>query len=168
MRDIRGYVHRYAVTASGKVWSYYSNRWLAQTKGKRGKGYMTVQLWRDNKNKCCYVHMLVARAYIKNPLKKRTVNHKDGDVENNRKSNLEWATHQEQQDHAWATGLTNNHGERCGTAKLLNEEATEIKRLYANGGISQYTLAEKFGINQSQVSRIVSGARRANQEKGTL
>lgn len=168
MKDIRGYEGRYAITKSGKVWSYLRGKWLAQTKNQRGKGYMTVQLWRDNHNKCCLVHMLVARAFIPNPLKKRTVNHVDGDVENNRKSNLEWATHQEQQDHAWATGLTNNHGERCGTAKLSNEEADEVKALYQRGGISQQALADRFGVNQSQVSRILSGARRANQHKGKL
>ena len=47
------------------------------------------------------VHRLVAEAFIPNPDGKRTVNHKDGDGENNIVSNLEWATQSEQELHKW-------------------------------------------------------------------
>jgi ribosomal protein L18 len=51
------------------------------------------------------VHRLVAQAFIENPYKKKTVNHKDGNKLHNNKSNLEWNTSLENQVHAIKTGL---------------------------------------------------------------
>jgi hypothetical protein len=167
MKDVAGYEGLYSVTRDGKVWSHTSGRWRKLQKGRRGKGYLWIQLWKDDVGTPFYAHQLVAIAFIPNPDGKETVNHKDGDVENNSVENLEWLTHQEQQDHAWTEGLTNNHGERCGTAKLTNTQADEIIDLFKVGTkLSQAKVAEMYGINQSQVSRILSGARRANQHKG--
>lgn len=51
------------------------------------------------------LHQLVAQAFIPNPENKPTVNHIDGDKHNNSVSNLEWASVQEQNIHAIASGL---------------------------------------------------------------
>ena len=69
-------------------------------------GYERINLQTDNrKSKRFGVHRLVACAFISNPENKPTVNHIDGNKQNNHVSNLEWATHQEQSDHAASTGL---------------------------------------------------------------
>ena len=47
-------------------------------------------------------------------------------------------------------------GEKNGHAKLTDEQAREIKEMYASG-VHQSALAEKFGVNQSRVSEIVNG-----------
>ena len=59
----------------------------------------------DGRHRMKSIHRLVAEAFIENPEKKRTVNHKDGDKHNNVASNLEWATYQENSKHACDTGL---------------------------------------------------------------
>jgi hypothetical protein len=51
------------------------------------------------------VHRLVAKAFIRNPEGKKTVNHKDGNKQNNHYLNLEWATHSDNERHAWRLGL---------------------------------------------------------------
>lgn len=79
-------------------------------KGRKLKTYITngyefVSLCDKQKQKTCYVHILVASAFIPNPDKKPTVNHKFGNKLDNRASELEWATMSEQMKHAINIGL---------------------------------------------------------------
>jgi hypothetical protein len=52
-----------------------------------------------------YIHILVAEAFIPNPENKPTVNHLNGVDGGDAVENLEWATWEEQQEHAFKTGL---------------------------------------------------------------
>ena len=70
-----------------------------------GQRYLQVGLWREGKGKSLLLHRLVAEAFIPNPEKKTTVNHKNGDKHDNRVENLEWSTQQENNRHAVANGL---------------------------------------------------------------
>jgi hypothetical protein len=62
-------------------------------------GYQIVDLYKNGKGERKKVHRLVAQAFIPNPQKKKTVNHKDGNPENNCVGNLEWATQKENNLH---------------------------------------------------------------------
>lgn len=53
------------------------------------------------KRKQYRVHRLMAELFIPNPLGKRTVNHIDGNTQNNQLSNLEWATYSENSQRAY-------------------------------------------------------------------
>ncbi len=90
MKDIEGYEGLYAVTIYGDVYSYRREKFLAQSKTK--KGYLYVSLSKKNCKKHAYVHRLVAQAYIPNPDNLSQVNHKDEDKTNNNVDNLEWCT----------------------------------------------------------------------------
>ena len=69
-------------------------------------GYFRVSLTtKQGKHMLCGIHRLVAQAFIPNPDNKPTVNHIDGNKQNNNVENLEWATWQEQSDHAIRIGL---------------------------------------------------------------
>jgi hypothetical protein len=53
-------------------------------------------------------------------------------------------------------------GERHGMSKLSASQVSEVRSLYANTRRSQQSLAEQFGVGQSQVGRIVRNLSRAN------
>lgn len=114
-KDISGYEGLYQVSNMGRVRSvdkYVQNHskfnfkkgQLKKLRPKDNK-YLIVDLYKSNKPKTCYVHRLVAFAFIDNPLNKETVNHIDGNVQNNCVDNLEWATPSEQNYHFYALGL---------------------------------------------------------------
>ena len=96
--DVSSYEGRYQVSVRGEVWSLVTGTLLKP--GRTGEGYLTVNLRRDGRSRSETVHVLVARAFIPNLLSKRTVNHKNGVRDDNRRSNLEWATHAENHLHA--------------------------------------------------------------------
>ena len=73
----------------------------------RPKKQFTLSLYYNGGYKTEITYRLVAKAFLPNPKKKRCVNHKDGNRLNNDLSNLEWATHSENQLHAIRTGLNN-------------------------------------------------------------
>lgn len=59
-------------------------------------GYKYVSLWIGGKEKRHTIHRLLAEAFIPNPQNKPTVDHKDGNRQNNSLDNLRWATYSEQ------------------------------------------------------------------------
>jgi NUMOD4 motif/HNH endonuclease len=103
-RDIEGYKGMYQVSDLGRIRSlkYGKKRIL---KPSLSKGYCSYSLSKDNFVKYFRGHRLVAIAFIPNPENKPEVNHKNGNKLDNRKVNLEWATDEENKQHAWKTGL---------------------------------------------------------------
>lgn len=69
------------------------------------RGYETVGLTKNGKQKTKPVHRIIAEAFIPNPENKEEVNHLDGDKLNNKLSNLEWVTKSENSLHAFKLGL---------------------------------------------------------------
>jgi len=48
-------------------------------------------------------------------------------------------------------------GARNGRAKITEQQANDIRRLYELGGISQAKLGKCYGISKRQVGRIANG-----------
>lgn len=98
------------------------------------------------------VHRLVCEAfYGKPPMPRMDVNHKDGNKLNNWWRNLEWATRQQNQQHAADTGLS-PVGEESDKAKISANDARVI--ISMRGKVTQAALARRFGITVSQIGRI--------------
>ena len=120
--------------------------------------YRRVTLRQDcpKKSKRYFVHVLVARAFIPNPEHKPQVNHKNGRQKwNNAVSNLEWATHKENKQHASDNGLV-AWGERNGGSKVSRAVVRKIRGMYKRGeGLSQTDIGNMFGLSQTAVSAII-------------
>ena len=108
-KDIKGYENYYQVSNLGRVRSL--DRYVATVgnpsgkrliKGKikkqtlrtcgRDTGYYYVVLSKNNIDKLCSVHRLVAEAFVPNPNDLPCINHRDEIKTNNHMDNLEWCT----------------------------------------------------------------------------
>ena len=89
-----------------------------------------------------------------------TINHIDGNRENNHVSNLEVATMREQMLHAYRTGLqARAKGEARGrVAKLTSDQILQIRALHA-AGHKAVDLGKRFGCCESNISQIVNRRR---------
>ena len=106
------------------------------------------------------VHRLVAEAFIPNPENKDTVNHIDGNKQNNIVSNLEWVNRTEQMIHAYNLGLkTSRIGSKNSNAKLTDEQVREIRKLYVpqSKEFGTVALGKKYGVTNRVIGLIVNG-----------
>lgn len=120
-----------------------------------GTYYRYVGISKNGRHWNCAVHRLVATAFIPNPENKPEVNHIDGDKHNNCVKNLEWATRQENADHAAATGLM-RRGEAVTTSKLNESQVHEICRLL-QAGVKRKKIAKQIGCPISAIHDIYYG-----------
>ena len=115
-KDIPNYEGLYQASNTGLIRSIegkttYSvlhgvRHWKSRVMKPRGSGRKIVALWKDGKAKDCYIHNLVAITFLGQPPRKgMTVNHKDGNPENNCVDNLEWLTLADNIRHGFKTGL---------------------------------------------------------------
>lgn len=130
-KDIPGYEGLYQASTLGRIKSYpktitdncmggernrfYLSEILRQSKNmqKTRKDwkvnyYLILNLRKDRKTRVWKAHRVIALTFIPNPFNKKLVNHKNGKKFMNRKTNLEWNTDSENQQHAINMGL--RHG----------------------------------------------------------
>ena len=113
-----------------------------QTLGKNGYRYVT--LYANNQSKKLYIHRLLAELYIPNPECKRTVNHIDGNKQNNCLTNIEWHTDSENIQHAYDNGL--NHG-----SKITDSDREIMYNRFMNGD-SMQLISDSYTFNNVTVS----------------
>ena len=165
----------YKVSNLGRILSLnYHREGRAKLKepSERKDGYLEVCLSKNGETKTCLVHRLVAQTFIPNPENLPEVNHKDEDKTNNfvflnedgtvnkEKSNLEWKTHKD----------NNNHGTRNERAAKSLTNGKKSKR------VLQFTLDDEFvrewpstrecgrnGFNQGSVSACCNGKQKTHK-----
>lgn len=118
------------------------------------------------------VHRLVAEAFLPKPsdelvinclkvgLDYVLVNHKDSNPTNNNVVNLEWCSPSFNCDWTVESGNHNTEtmkGSLNCNAQLNESDVLEIVSLLRNGGVSQESLATKYGVKQITISNIWTG-----------
>lgn len=156
-KAVVGYEGRYSVSNYGDVWSHLTNK---QLRPGRSGTYLSVSLSDGHGNVRSYhVHVLVAKAFIPNPHKKRTVNHKTRPNTNNRVTNLEWATYSENHAHAYAF-LGRKAHQRFGKA---NSKSRPIKNSAGERFECARDAAKKHNVSPSAIGKAAkNGTRSAN------
>ena len=150
---LKAYEDRYEVSSSGVIRNLKTKRPIKQHIDK--DGYLVVFPFNGIKTTTLGVHRAIALSFIENLENKPTVNHLDGDKQNNRLDNLEWATHKEQSNHSIFT-LGNSIEEKGHTYITIDTE--KVLHLLEQG-ISQDNVAKEMDISQATVSRIKNNTR---------
>lgn len=154
-KDIEGYDGHYQISNLGNVKSLKLGKDIIRKPNKTTKGkYVTlwVALSKRSKTKKYYIHRLVAKHFIKNPLNKKEVNHKDNNPLNNKVSNLEWVTHDENMKYAMKEGRIAK-GETSGMSKFTEEDVIEIYK----SKIDALTLSKKYKVSRQSIYDIKNG-----------
>ena len=184
MKDIPGYEGRYAATKDGKIWSHakpcsskkgkFMKLQLSTNRKNRNKPYeqYTVGLYKDKGRITHLVHRLIALTFIPNPENKPQINHKDCDPLSNSITNLEWATHQENMDHAVKNNLIDSHsgnqditrtanGKKTGAINGMKsrrmftmEEADCIRKIYKVTKKSYRSIARAYNCTANTIIKI--------------
>ena len=145
IKIIEGF-ENYAITDTGKVYSFLTNKWL---KFSISKGYKRIELQKDGKRHNKRINRLVAQTFIPNPLNLPLVEHEDDDKSNNNLSNLKWSTQKDNMRSAWSNGLMKR--------RAVPVLCVETGKIYS----SLKTAAKAVGLKRSSgISDCISNKRK--------
>lgn len=147
---------KYAITKSGKVWSYYYNKWLKKSYDK--DGYVKIILLKGGKRYYKKVHRLVLETFVGKCPKGMATCHNDAVKDNNKLSNLRWDTYKNNTKDTIANGkhgsLTQK-GENHSQAKLTEFDVKQIYKIYETGEFTQQEIAVAYGVCRQSINNII-------------
>lgn len=173
-KDVKGYEGLYLVSNFGRIkrlplGKQYPSRQTHNNIRKLAikNGYYVVNLSKNGVVKYCFVHRLVAIAFLPNPDNLPFINHKDETRTNNRVENLEWCTHQYNVNYGTARirqsiSRANNPNEPA-IRKLVGEKNSRAVRQYTPNGefVAEYKsmteASQKTGIHITSIIRHCKG-----------
>ena len=117
-RDVVGYEGRYKISNLGRVKALRKKPEVILRHYLDPGGYKCVVLFKDGVKKHKTIHRLVAEMFIPNPNNKPCVDHINTIRTDNRKENLRWVTHKENNENE----LTRKHSSESRKGKIRSEE----------------------------------------------
>lgn len=143
----------YIAYENGDIFSEHSKLFLKPFKNH--SGYYLVDLRHNRKSYTRQVHRIIATLFIPNPGGLETVNHKNGNKQDNSVDNLEWMSRLDNVRHAWETGLAKP---RYGTSNPANvyteEQIHSVCALLEIGEMTNKDIALHCGVNVTLIRDI--------------
>jgi hypothetical protein len=162
---IVGYENLYEISNLGRVKSLPKKGSKTELIRKTGmdirNGYITVMLCKNNIPMIKRIHSLVVEAFLKIKTNRKMVcNHKDGNKQNNKLSNLEVISQKENVLHAIRIGKTRIpiKDERY-NSKIKESDFQTLNNLFKEGKTSK-EISRIFNVHPTTISRIRKGTRR--------
>jgi len=141
---------RYEASNTGEIRNRETGRVLRPR--PRRRGYVMVAIQHDGVRRDVSIHVLVAEVFHGPRPSGHEVNHKNGIHGDNRASNLEWVTPEENRRHQREV-----LGRWRPAAKLSETDVAMIRSLA--GSAPQREIAERFGVGRTAVQKIMAGTR---------
>lgn len=120
----------------------------------RQRGYLQVNLWKQNRHQSCRVHRVVMAAFIGPVPEGMQVNHRNGIKKDNSLENLEYVSPGDNVRHAKEV-LHANQGIKH-PAHRLSETAVRHIRTAGLAGQSRTELAREFGVSRGCIGNVLS------------
>ncbi len=152
---------QYAISNTGRIASYRTKLQEGQLlKSRPTQGYPSVTITSSDGKQNLYIHRIVAEYFCKGKSKQRKfVLHKDHKKDNNKASNLIWASQEEQIEHARKDPNVLKHISPLKGPKLTAERVKQIKiELFKSKTTPTLKkLAKKYKVSDMQIHRIKIG-----------
>lgn len=122
---------------------------------KHSGGYNKVTLWKDGSATQVLIHKAVLEAFVGKRPNGMQAAHANGDKQDNRLSNLRWATPAENQADREGHG-TGRIGRPHPVTRLGLDMARVIRRVHSESGMNVSKLARCFGIPRTTTAAIIN------------
>ena len=164
IKDIKGFEGRYTISNLGIVRSKLTNLVMKQNITKFGYARINLRKAKSREYKSYFVHRLVASHFLDNKNNLPEVNHIDCNRLNNRVSNLEWVSKEDNIRHSFIYGSASHKGLRNPNAKLNEDDINAIKALHKTNKFYNTQIAKIFKVSSSTIDNIINNVTWSNNE----
>ena len=159
-KDIKDLEGLYQVSNFGNVMSlnfHRSGKPKLMKPSKNTKGYLFVNLCKNGKRKMFTIHRLVAETFLPNPDNLPEINHIDEDKTNNSVDNLEYCTHEYNQNYG-------TRNERISKTNTNGKQSKPVLQFSKTGDLIREWPStrecERNGYNHGNILKCCNGKRK--------